>query len=953
MRWNWLLVLCLALPAEADELFRDEVWPIFARRCITCHGGVKPKGGVSFVYPETILPPGEAVVVPGAPERSELFRRISSGDPAKRMPPAGHGEPLTKREVETIRHWIRRGAPWSPHWAFRMPTLTVPHDPTHGEWCRSGLDCWVQRQLRVAGLYPAAPAPRLQWLRRVCFDLTGLPPGEDLIRSFLADRRPDAAARVVDRLLASPAYGERWASPWLDLARYADSQGYEKDNLRTMWPYRDWVIRSLNADLPFDRFTIVQLAGDLLADHSLDDEIATAFHRNTPTNAEGGTDDEEFRTLAVIDRVNTTWEVWLGLTFKCVQCHDHPYLPIRHREYYEFYALFNTTRDWDLMEDVPLLPVPTDRRRFKEARALDAERQRLEALLVQQTRQRAEQTAWYYLRPVYADSTYLTELRVRQDERGVYEIHTAGTVSHDSKFTLLFELPSGLHQVTALLIEVLPRDPEKAVHTPELGFVLSELKAYLVPAQVKDPIQDGRPVTLRWALGDETMPFGDPMATLKPDKAGWGAKPRITHPRRLVVVPDEPLSVAPGVRLRLEIRQEDAGRATAPLVMNRSRYAVTDDAAWTRWTSSPPFQQRMTRLEELKRQRAAIPSVMLPVMREQDPWLRRQTAVFRRGNWQEKTEPVEPALPRLIGSGTAVSDRLALARWLVGRRNPLTARVVVNRVWYELFGAALVSTPDDFGPMSPPPTNPGLLDYLAVRFRDHHAWSLKRLLREITLSATYGQDARGGQQVAAEGLLARGPRQRLTAEMIRDNALAVSGLLSRRMYGPPVMPPQPPGLWRVPYNKLRWKAATDENRYRRAVYVMWRRSIPYPSFMIFDAPQRTVCSSQRIPTNTPLQALVTLNDEAYVECARALAERVVRDRPGRPAAESVARIYELATGRAPQSETIQLLLDVHEYALQEYRNHSALARQLAGNPELAALTLVANTVLNLDEVLTR
>ena len=937
---------------EGERFFREQVWPIFARRCITCHGGVKPKAGLSFVYPQTVLPPGKAVVVPGEPERSELIRRISSTNAEYRMPPPDHGEGLTPEEIELIRRWVALGARWPRHWAFVPPQLAVPHSPEHGDWCGSGLDCWIIEQLRRSGLNPSPEAAPQAWLRRVSFDLLGLPPDVVLTHQLLTDRRPDAYSRLVDRLLASPAFGERWASPWLDLARYADSQGYEADNLRTMWPYRDWVIRTLNADMPFDRFTIRQLAGDLLPGRTLDDIIATAFHRNTPTNAEGGTDDEEFRTVAVIDRVNTTWQVWLGLTFKCVQCHDHPYLPIQHREYYEFLALFNTTRDWDLRSELPVLPVPKDRRAFGRARALDAERERLERALVEATRAQVRQTPWYYLKPVYADSTYLTELLVKTVQ-GIPEVHTAGTVSHDSKFTLVFELPPDLRRVTAVLVEVLPRDPVKAVHTPELGFVISELKAWVVPGNEKLPGKQGRAVKFRWALGDETEPFGDPMASLRPDKPGWGAKPRLTHRRQLVLVPQEPLELVSGDRLKLEIRQEDAPRGYAPLVMNRSRYAVTDEPAWTAWTGSESFVNRMRRLEQIRHARRSIASVPLPVMKEQDRWLRRVTAVFRRGNWMEKTVPVEPGLPRLLGTGVAVRDRLALARWLVGSQNPLTARVVVNRYWQELFGQGLVVTPDDFGPVAPSPANLGLLDYLAVRLAMHNRWSMKRWLREVVLSATYRQTAQRPQHQSAADLLAYGPRQRLSAEMLRDNALAVSGLLSRKMFGPPVMPPQPPGIWRAARSSLRWKTATGEDRYRRAVYVIWRRTSPYPSFMIFDAPQRVVCSSQRVVTNTPLQALVCLNDEAYVECAKGLVARVRAEQHTEDVRGAISRMYQLAVGQPPDPATLAVLEDVYRYGLAEYGADRSLAAKLGGSPQDAALVLVANTILNLDAVLTR
>ncbi len=947
--------------ARADEPvdFNRQIRPIFARHCIACHGGVTRSGGMSFLYPETVLPPGDAVVVPGKPEESELFRRITSTDPDYRMPPPEKGDGLREEEIELIRRWIAQGARWAPHWAYVPPQRPPYPKLSLTAWPQQPLDVYVLAQLERMGLSPASEASRLQWLRRVSFDLTGLPPEEELVRAFLSDERPDAHSRVVDRLLASPRYGERWASPWLDLARYADSQGYEKDNLRTMWPYRDWVIRAFNADLPFDLFTIKQLAGDLLPDATLEDILATAFHRNTPTNAEGGTDDEEFRLVAVIDRVNTTWEVWQGITFNCVQCHNHPYNPIEHRDYYRFLALFNTTRDWDLRNDKPLLQVPRDRKRFAEARKLDRERYRLELEQVTETRQLAAATPWHYLRPVHAVSTGLTELVVKQDSQGVPEIHTAGTVSHDSRFDLHFELPDGMQRITALLVEVLPRDPRKAVHTPELGFEISELKAELLVRVTEggQTKQEHRSVRLAWALGDETVPFDDPQATLNPDKWGWGANPRMCHVRRLVVVPAEPIELPDGhVRLRLVIRQEAAPHDLAPLVMNRSRYAVTDAPLWTDYVRSSAFRERQRRLADLRRQRRAIASVGVPVMMEQDPWLRRVTAVFRRGDWRDKTDVVEPGLPAMFRVPDQPQDRLGLARWLVSEDNPLTARVTVNRFWQELFGVGIVETSGDFTLSGQPPVNQPLLDYLAVRFARDYRWSMKRLLREIVLSATYRQSARVEDDKLAvdpqNRYLSRGPRLRLTAEMVRDNALAVSGLLSTKMFGKPVMPPQPEGIWRAARSSLRWKTDTGADRYRRGVYVIWRRSSPYPSFMIFDAPQRLVCSSRRVATNTPLQALVTLNDQAYIECAVALADWMLQLPVTEPRAR-IAAAYRRATGRAADEQVLRTLLHVYRVARATYEKEPELARQLAGSAERSALALVANTILNLDEILNR
>ncbi len=958
----------------SDVDFGRDVRPIFNRHCIACHGGVKQSSGLSFVYRNRVLATGRAgkpIVRPGDPSGSFLLERVTAGDD-DRMPPADHGPRLGEEDVATLRRWIAAGAPWNEHWAFVPPVRHAIPEVSDPAWCRETLDAFVLHRLDREGLRPGAGADRVEWLRRVSLDLIGLPPSLDEVEDFLADRSPDAHARVVDRLLASPHFGERWAAVWLDLARYADSQGYEKDNLRTMWPYRDWVIRAFNADMPFDDFTVRQLAGDLLPDATLDDIIATAFHRNTPTNAEGGTDDEEFRVTAVIDRVGTTWEAWQGVTFKCIQCHAHPYLPVPHEDYYRFMAFLNTTADWDLSDDAPRLAVPWDLSLFGRAREIDRELARLRRDEVAGTARRAEETKWSPLSPVRAESTGQTQLVPRTNDQGAVEIWTEGTVSHDSRFTLELAPPPDVRRITALRIDVLPRDPRRAPHSPELGFVLSEVKAELL---VDDPTvtasggtgsdADGeKPVPLSFAaaLGDESEPFSDATATLEPHTAGWGAKPRITHPRRLVLVLARPVAVDAGHRLRLTIRQEDAPNDMMPLVMGRSRYSVTSDERWTALLRDPEFTERRGAIARLVAERRAMGGPLLPVVAEQEPSLRRRTTVFVRGNWLDKGAPVEPGLPGLFGDappGDAPPGdgppRLAMARWLASSDNILTARVAVNRIWNQLFGTGLVETLEDFGPSGQRPSHPEVLDFLALRFGDDLDWSVKRLLRELVLSATYRQSARVPAELADRDpdnrLLARGPRKRLSAEMIRDNALAVSGLLTRRIGGPPAMPPQPEGLGRAARSSVEWKTSTGTERYRRGVYTLWRRSNVYPSMATFDAPSRLVCTARRVTTNTPLQALAALNDPVQIECAVALAGRMLAasdsDR------ERIVHGHRLATGRAPSRADLRSLLALHAAALEAYRADPALSEQLAGDPGKSALALVANAILNLDAVITR
>lgn len=968
-------------PTSATVDFARDIRPLFNKNCVGCHGGVKRSGKISFIYRDVVVATNAAddkPIHPGDPEHSELIRRLTTADEEDRMPPAEHAGRLSEHDIELFREWIRQGAPWEEHWAWIKPVAPPLPKVSKPKWIRQPFDRFVLARLDAEKLKPGAEADRAQWLRRVTFDLIGLPPTPEEITAFLGDKSPSAYETVVDRLLASPKFGERWASPWLDAARYADSMGFEKDPLRTVWPYRDWVIRALNDDLSFDQFTIKQLAGDLLPDATLADEIATTFQRNTQVNTEGGTDDEEYRIAAVIDRENTAYEVWQGVTMRCTQCHAHPYEPITHEEFYQSFALFNTTRDWDLPDDSPTLRVPLSRTNFARARQLDeaiGRMQRAEfasrAALFQQT------NGWVSLTPDRATATKGTQLVIQTNE-GPAEVRTVGTVATFAQFTLEVPLPETLTRLGALRIEVLPDDPAKARLTPEKGFIITQLRAVLETPNATTTNESGvlpgdeassksdetapKPlpgeITLAHCFGDEAEPAVDDDAAVRPDKRGWGANPRLTQERRAVFVPATLTEVPAGSRLKLIISHDQGANDTAALVSRRVRLAATSGADWIEFCHQPKFAEDRKQLADLRAERAAMAEVSIPVMREQEAAFRRPTALFERGNWLAKGAPVTPGVPRLFNPAPAPEpqNRLEFARWLVSPDNPLTARVTVNRFWNELFGVGLVETVEDFGSSGPPPSNQALLDFLALRFQNELGWSVKRLLRELVLSATYRQDAHATKELAARDpqnrLLARGPRLRLSSEMVRDQALAVSGLLSDKMYGPPVMPLQPDGIWDVVYSGDKWETSKGEDRHRRALYTVLRRTAAYPSFLTFDAPSREVCVTRRLKTNTPLQALVTLNDPVYVECAVALAGRMRREAGDNPR-KQIARGYELATGRVPTRSALRPLEDLRKTALARYTAHPELARQLAGTPEEAALALVANALLNLDDSLTK
>jgi len=949
-----------ATDGEAIQ-FNSHIRPIFAEQCIACHGGVKQAGGLSFVYAENVFAGGDSgqpAIVPGDIDSSYLIERITDTDPDSRMPPAEHGPPLSTEQIELIKKWVRAGAQWQKPWAFVRPEDAPRPKVKDVSKCRQSVDYFILAKLEDAGLSFSLSAKRHEWLRRATFDLIGLPPSLEEVDEFTADDRPDAYERVVDRLLASPHFGERWAALWLDLARYADTTGFEHDPNRDIWPYRDWLIRAFNADMPYDEFTVKQLAGDLLESATLEDQLATAFHRNTQTNSEGGTDDEEYRIAAVIDRVNTTWQVWQATTFGCVQCHAHPYDPFRNEEFYKFLAIFDDTRDSDVEEDYPKLRVPARFADYKRADRLHGERLKLLKSRHERVKQLTEErTQWSCLPIDAATSTGNAQLRIERvahDGAPVTEVLAEGTISTGSKFTLEAPVPGEVERLTALRIDALPRNPEAARRIPELGFVLSHLFAEIVSAD------GGQPLTLKFqrAFCDEVDPILDPEGSLHEDSSGWAAYARQWRAHYAVFVLEKPMPVSPGSRIRIRLSHDRASIGDAALVIGRGRYSVSADEGWMALLSEPQYVADSQSLAELSREAGRIPGVDVPVMADLKDGQDRLTFEFVRGLWLDKGAEVQPDTPRILSPLPAGvrHDRLAVARWLVSKENPLTARVMVNRVWEQLFGTGLVETLEDFGTSGTQPSHPQLLDHLALRFQNEHRWRLKPLLRELVLSSTYRQSSAALSASTAvdpqNRLLSHGPRLRLTAEMIRDQALVLSGKFSPKMYGPPVMPPQPEGIWRSVYNDRTWETAQDENRYRRAIYTFWKRTSAYPSMMTFDAPSREACTPRRITTNTPLQALVTLNDEAYVELAAGFAERMVEE-GGTSTEERIAWAYQAATGRAPASDTHADLSQLYSVACARFREDSSASAQIAESPELAALSVVASAILNLDEVLTR
>ena len=938
-----LFFLIPAATAVGAVEFNRDIRPVLTTHCTACHGGVKTAGGVSFVYREKALAAGKSgkrTIVPGRPEESEMMRRVTTDDEDELMPKPEHGPRLGAAEVAVLRQWIAEGAPWSEHWSVVRPVDPEVPVVKRGEWVREPMDAFVLARLEAEGMGPAGAAGDAEWLRRVSLDLTGLPPSVEEWAAFSGDggSAMERRGRVVDRLLASPSYGERWASLWLDLARYADTYGFEKDPYREIWPWRDWVIRAFNADMRFSEFTIRQLAGDLLDNATADDLLATAFHRNTQNNSEGGTDDEEWRTTAVHDRVNTTWTVWQATTFGCVQCHSHPYDPYPHTDYYQFKAFFDSTEDCDQNDDWPRFAWQGDAAAAERAARAYGEMGRLRERIGESGRAAVLAAEPWRGIGVTAAAASGGLLTVRDGG----EVVASGTMPVGVGYTVSL---SGVEGMTAIRLRVRPESDEPK-DWPERGCMVTDFKVSVVGADGKK-----EPMGIREVVADQLAGPFDPLALVRGgERAGFGGYPVLEGPRWCVFVLAGPVPAGASLEVVMKhgapVNSGFQGTPTRRFSFEGTTAVVAEGGRG----------ELVAALERERGEYRKSGGTAVPVMRERVD-APRDTRLYLRGNRLTKGERTEPGIPGVFGAvgGGGRQTRLDMAKWLVSEANPLTARVMANRMWAALFGRGIVETEEDFGSSGSLPSHQALLDHLAVRLVKVHGWSLKRMLREMVLSGTYGQTSRVKAEVVARDprnvLWSRGPRVRLTAEMVRDQALALSGLLSAKQFGPPVYPPQPDGVWSTVYSGDAWRTSQGEDRYRRAVYTYVKRTSGYPGFLSFDAPSRDLCTARRMPTNTPLQALVTLNDPAYVEMAVALAKRAGKE--GGTVRERVARAVRLITLEEPAVETVETLVKLYDGAVKEYGMEPELAKLLGGDAEAAALTLVMNTLLNTDFALNR
>ncbi len=1154
----WGLLLCLWIAflvvSERDLKGASAISPksepsavrnILSENCFSCHGpdAKTRKSGKTLLrldLPESAKadvgeePPA---IVPGHPEKSELIRRITTADEDDKMPPTDSGKKLTPQEIELLKKWIQQGAEFATHWSYVPPRRYPLPDVREFRWPKNSIDYFLLARLEEAKLKHAPEAEKATLIRRLTLDLTGLPPTIAEVEQYLEDRKPGAYERLVDRVLKQEAFGEHWARLWLDQARYADSSGYADDPSRTIWAYRDSVVKSLNANQPFDQFTIDQIAGDLFQDPTDEQLIATAFHRNTMTNNEGGTSDEEFRNVAVVDRVNTTMAVWMGTTMACAQCHNHKYDPITQEDYFRLFAILNNTSDDDKGDESPILPLFTPEQKVQRSH-WQTSIGRLEKVLKTSTPQLdRDREKWEGLSKVEPHWTPFNSIKIQSREGAKARVLDNGTVEVDrggkTDSYVLTIAPPANEPLTALRLEVLPMPgvPDRGVGHADGNFVVTRVIGEIVPviptkltgrflridligkdrilsvaevqvfngatniatkgeanqsstasdgpaklaidgntngnyaearstthtAQSTDPWweldlkssasvdrimiwnrTDHAPERLNgfkisllnekretiWqhqaqsapSLNVELVPDGrqsfefsnasasfsqtdfDAERVIKKTdnkSTGWAVAPRVLEPHSLTLVPEVPIVVGTGSNLvvtveqhsktdyatiaRLKVSSSVDPRAPELARVPRSVFSILALKSDARSESqrqevldyylsiAPGLNSPRAELAAVKKQLAdSKPYTTVPILKELTGEKRRKTNVQRRGNFLDLGSEVTNGLPRVFfaSPSSETPDRLALARWLVDNKNPLTARVVVNRLWESIFGVGLVRTSEEFGVQGELPSHPELLDWLATEVVARQ-WDLKQMIRLMVTSAAYRQNSRVIPEILAQDpdnrLLARGPRFRLSAEMIRDQALFVSGLLSPKMYGPPVRPPQPKtGLSAAFGSATDWDPSTGEDRFRRALYTTWRRSNPYPSMATFDAPNREVCLVRRERSNTPLQALVTLNDPVYVEASQSLAEKMLTI-AGSPT-KKARHGFRMCLSREPSGRELKGLVALYKRTLERFTKTPAKAQELTAQAskkpsselataEMAAWTVVGNVLLNLDEML--
>jgi hypothetical protein len=1025
------LILTGARAYAAVDFGRD-ILPILSDKCFHCHGpdAKARKANLRFDTKEGAfrLRKGKPVIIPGDSAASELVRRITAEDDAERMPPPESNRTLSAKQIDLLKKWVKEGANWGRHWAFEPPRRAPVPRPRLGGWSRTDLDAFILARLEQEGLKPSPEALRATWLRRVTLDLTGLPPTHAEMDAFLADKSASAYERVVDRLLSSPRYGERMASEWLDLARYADTHGYQMDRYRAMWPWRDWIISAFNRNLSYDQFITWQFAGDLLPGATKEQRLATAFNRLHMQNEEGGIVEEEFRVAYVVDRVNTFGTAFLGLTLDCTRCHNHKYDPLTQKDYYSLFAFFqNIDESGQTTYFTSSMPVPTllmsdeatDTKLAELRRQIQAKERKLD-----EARAEAQPAfaAWLRQRPKELTLPGLVGA-FSFDEMKSNQI---ANKAHPKKPGHAVEAPELVNGKIGNAFEL---NGENGFTFPGLGHFLrvdpfslslwvrtpSHAPRYVVVHHSKAPIDAGsRGYELlleegRIAFGLHHMWPRNSMKVVTKTAISAGSW---TH----VTVTYDGSSRAAGVRIYLDgvaaeletvrdglfkdityeggepdlalgFRFRDNGfkggqvdefrlynRALTPLEAahlagrkesDPRREMLFDYFLATVHEPALKLREELHALRQKENQTIQpIPEVM--VMEEM---ARPKPAyILKRGAYDARGERVSMDTPAALPPFPADQprNRLGLARWLLAPEHPLTARVAVNRFWQMMFGKGLVETSDNFGSQGTPPTHPELLDFLARDFVDH-AWDVKRFLKSIALSATYRQSSNVRPELLARDpgneWLARAPVRRLTAEMLRDQALAVSGLLTEKVGGPSVKPYQPDGLWEVAMGSPRYDRSRGPDLYRRGLYTFWKRTVPHPAMVAFDAAERNVCIVRRQTTTTPLQALALLNDPQIIEAARFLGQRMLKE-GGKTAREQTAWVFRTVTGRDATDREVDILERLLTEQREVFRSDAKATDKILAvgegysetsldRVELAASTILALTVLNHDEAVMR
>lgn len=1040
-----LLALIAESPRAAVQFNRD-VRPILSEYCFQCHGpdNNHRKAGLRLDQREgafKLLESGEHAFVAGDLEKSAAIHRITTTDEDDVMPPPKSGKKLSATQIETLKQWVKEGANWQGHWAYQKVEKPNAPEVKKSEWARNEIDRFILARLEKEGLDPSSEADKVTLIRRLSFDLIGLPPTIDEVDAFLADNTSESYEKLVDRLLNSPQFGERMAQHWLDLARYADTNGYHIDNHRDAWKWRDWVINAFNKNKPFDQFTIEQLAGDLLENPTLDQRIATGFNRNGMHNFEGGADPDEYQTKYVVDRVATTANVFLGSTLACAECHDHKYDPFTTKDFYRFYAFFNTIPEQGLDGNSdnpkPFIRVPNEEQGARLVELL-AKIPEAEGVVNKRTEElNKSQIAW--------EKDIATKTNDYPDVSGIlalfpFDNSIEPSAEGRSQKAAAYKGTTNAPAFQAGWIEKALRLEGNETHV-EAGntgdfeyneafsisvWIKYEEKNGTIVSKMNDSgvnqgwdfgMNDNRAwvhIIHRWdtnaikVLSKEKVPAGawqHLLATYDGSSKAAGVKIYLNGKALTLEVERDNLTAsintsAPfriGRRegggaykgwiddLRLYTRVLSAAEATQLvarpvfLLAQLGRDKQSDDqkkqlAAYYKDNFGDSLKSAEKKLKDLRDAKDKLYKEMPQALVMEEMENPRKTHILVRGDWRNKGEQVAPGVPAALPqlATNVPANRLALAKWLVNRDQPLTPRVTVNRVWQMLFGTGLVKSSNDFGSQGEWPSHPELLDWLAADFMDR-GWNVKRTLKQIVMSAAYRQNAVVKpihlERDTYNRLLARGPRFRLDAEMIRDNALAVSGLLNPAIGGKSVYPYQPAGLWEAigfgdSFSSQSYKQSKGADLYRRGLYTYWKRSLHYPSFATFDAPNREVCTSQRARTTTPLQSLVLMNDPIYVEAARALGQRVLQNCKDRPIEDQITYAVRVTLSREPKSEELSLLKNLYTDQLSRYQQNKEAAAALlkVGESEkpkdlddaaLAAWTALANVLFNLDETITK